>query len=159
MSKPARLLALILALTALVGASADVMITPEELLAGMTLRQKVGQLFLVRPECIVPRPQRTAGDRLVVNDSLRERYADYPVGGFVMFSANIASPAQLKAYMCDLEALNPIPPIFCVDEEGGPVLRIASNASFGLEKVSNMRKIGDTGDTENARTAGADLGG
>ena len=141
-------------------ALAEQAMTPESLLAQMTLRQKVGQLFLIRPEhlSLNSEKKRTGGGHTAVNDAMRRAYADYPVGGFVLFAGNISDPKQLKAFTRDLKSLGSIPSIVSVDEEGGRVLRVASNEKFKIRKMVSMSEVGKTGDPENARKVGGYLG-
>ena len=131
---------------------------PEAVLAQLTLRQKVGQMFLIRPERLVIRSKRTADNFVSVTDAMRESYGRYPVGGYVLFAANIDTPEQLKAYVRDLGSLGGIAPIFSVDEEGGRVLRMGSNDAFNLERMSSMGDVGSSANAADARDAGAYLG-
>ena len=139
----------------------DVRWTPEEVLAGMTLREKVGQLFVIRPEQLnlSDSNSRLNGGQTRVTDAMRSAYARYPVGGFALFGDNIFSPAQLKEFMSDLRTLGPVTPILAVDEEGGSVARLANKSRFGLENVGSMSSIGKTGDPQKAYDAGAYIGG
>ena len=109
----------------------------EEQLQSLTLREKVGQLFCVRPEALDPgfksrsKSQKVYGLR-EVNDSMRAFAARFPVGGVVLFGHNISNPVQLDSFTCHLKSL-PGAPLLYVDEEGGKVARIASNRSFQVE--------------------------
>ena len=134
--------------------------TPEEMLSTMTLREKVGQLFVIRPEALSvdASGNRVSGGSQAVNEAMQSAYATYPAGGFCIFSDNIVSPKQLKYFIGCLKDLGRIEPIISVDEEGGRVLRVASNSQFGLEKTANMASIGKTGDVEQARQAGEYIG-
>ena len=106
-------------------------------LRDLTLREKVGQLFCVRPEALDPgfkawsKSQKSRGIQ-EVNDSMRAFAARFPVGGVVLFGQNISSPVQLDSLTRHLKSL-PGAPLLYVDEEGGKVARIASNRSFPVE--------------------------
>ena len=148
----------------------DDILTAEEVCAQLTLREKVGQLFIVRPEklsfvCGDGEPVRVNGGKTEVTDVMREAHAHYPVGGFVLFAENIASPEQLRRYTADLGSMCSVVPFLAVDEEGGSVARLANNKSLGIDNVGNMRSIskgkitGTNGDPRNAYEAGAIIGG
>ena len=115
----------------------------EEQLKQMTLEEKVGQLFCLRPESLDPAIQYQDASQLPqfalqeVNDRMREMAARYPVGGIILFSHNIKDPEQLARFQADLRAL-PGAPLLYVDEEGGRVARLANNPAFNLPKYENM---------------------
>lgn len=46
-----------------------------------------------------------------------------------------------------------------MDEEGGPVARLANSSAFDLPKFPSASAIGTTGDPEQARTMGRTIGG
>lgn len=129
----------------------------ERLLADLTLEQKVAQLFVVRPESITG-----VGQALAAGDATREALEKYPVGGICYFSQNLESPKQTREmirnsqnYAKDICGL----PLFaCVDEEGGSVARVASNATFGVRDVGPMLDVGTTGDPEEAYDAARTIG-
>lgn len=143
-----------------------------KILSSMTLEQKVGQLFLIRPECLYT---EISPDELVlmsndirlthVTDEMRETLKKYPVGGFILYgknkgqNKNIINPEQLKIFTNDLKAACEITPIIAVDEEGGRVARLANHGSFDVTKYESMLAIGDTGDVQNAYNAAKTIGG
>ncbi len=112
----------------------------EELIANMTLEEKVYQLFIVTPEDITGGKTMTA-----VNDKTRANLEKYPVGGIIFFASNLQGPDQTKTMLADLQresVRNTGLPLFtCVDEEGGIVARIANNPAFGVPKFGNMCTI------------------
>lgn len=126
----------------------------DQQLSSMTLREKVGQLFLVRPDALTS--DSTAVTQ--VTDDLRAGLAQYPVGGVALFGKNITDPAQLKAFLSDLQAASAVPMLTAVDEEGGIVARLANKSSFSLPKYQNAAAIGSTGDPANARAMGQTIG-
>ena len=77
----------------------------------MSLREKVGQLFVVRPESLEPAIRYDSDAELppyrlqAVSEGMRRRAADYPVGGVLLYGHNIDAPAQLKDFVRDLKAL------------------------------------------------------
>ena len=114
----------------------------EAQLQGLSLREKVGQLFCVRPEALDPDFARSGMSQQAyglqaVNDSMRATAARYPVGGIILFGHNIVTPVQLDTFVHALKAL-PGAPLLCVDEEGGYVTRIAANRNFPVEHFPQM---------------------
>lgn len=136
----------------------------EELLAKMSTEQKVGQLFLVRPEALdlTLTPQQREHpltDGLTeATAQVRTTLADYPVGGFLFFGKNFTDAEQLTKMMGGLTSSLEVPPLFAVEEEGGSVARVANSGKFGVATVHDMKVIGDSGDPAQARTAAATIG-
>ena len=85
-----------------------------ELLAGMTVEQKVGQLLVAGIDG--PEP----------GDDGTQAVADYQVGGIILFGRNVESAEQLTALTNGLKELNGdyIPLFLSVDQEGGRVDRM-----------------------------------
>ena len=130
----------------------------------MTLREKVGQLFVVRPEALEPAIRYEEDAELPpyrlqeVSDGMRRRAAEYPVGGVLLFGHNILDEKQLDQFTKDLHAL-PGAPLLCIDEEGGRVSRIAGNPAFDVPVYKNMAAVGASGDPQQAYEAGRSIGG
>ena len=142
----------------------------EAQLQKMTLREKVGQLFYVRPECLdttihfnLPGGIDASADDIkaiklqAVNTTMRGVNEKYPVGGVILYAHNIEDEAQLTAFIAQIRGLNGSP-LLCIDEEGGRVARIANNANFAVEKFESMGAIGATGDAQNAYYCGNTIG-
>ena len=101
-------------------------------MASMTLREKIGQLFIVRPEAL-------GGSLTQVTEQARVTYEQYPAGGFCLFAANIRDPQQLLSFTRQLHSLGRrVHPVLTVDEEGGSVVRIAANRSFDVPRFPDM---------------------
>lgn len=124
------------------------------LLADMTLAQKVGQLFICYPEQLLP----GRGDITAMSDALDAAIAQYPVGGFILFSVNIRSPNQLQALNRSLADACDIPPFLCVDEEGGWVARLANHEAFDLPRYQNAAAVGASGNPAAAQEMGRTIG-
>ena len=142
----------------------------EAQLQRMTLREKVGQLFYVRPECLdttihfnLPSSVDASSDDIreiklqAVNATMRGVNEKYPVGGIILYAHNIEDEAQLVAFIPQIRALKGSP-LLCIDEEGGRVARIANNGNFDVEKFESMGAIGATGDAQNAYRCGNTIG-
>lgn len=136
----------------------------ELLLAQMTLREKVGQLFIVRPDALEPnrsleRVFNTTTDGVIMlSDAIRDAYQVYPVGGVIQFSGNIVSSLQIREFNAALQDMSRIPLFICVDEEGGAVARLANHRSFNLPKFNNAAYIGASGDPSRALEMGRAIG-
>lgn len=139
--------------------------SPEQLLeeridakmAQMTLEERELQMFMITPEALTGYGTVTAaGD--VTYQSLQK----YPVGGIILFAQNVIDPDQLGTMNGNLqnysEEITGLPMFISVDEEGGKVARIAKNSNFSVETFSDMRSIGDSGDTAKAYEVGNTIG-
>ena len=133
----------------------------EELLANMSLREKIGQLFIVRPDALEKSlTLEEINDNYkygvtACSDAMLERLGEYPVGGVAIFGKNLEDPQQLQALLNDLQAGSGIPLFTAVDEEGGRIARIANNENFEAVRYESMEAVGATGDPKNAYAAGA----
>jgi beta-N-acetylhexosaminidase len=130
--------------------------TPEEVvekqLSQMTLREKVGQMFYVRPEALdttIKTDNLAALKLQAVNETMRGVNEKYPVGGIVLYAHNINDEAQLTQFVAQIRNLKGAP-LLCIDEEGGRVARIARNENFDVKKYESMAAIGITGNPANA---------
>lgn len=128
-----------------------------QLLDSLSLREKVGQLFLVAPEAL----QIQSGvsySSTVWNDAMTQTLQDYPVGGIILFGANVSTPAQLQYFTTSMRLAFPTAPFIAIDEEGGRVARIGRNSNFDVPRYDSMEAVGDTGDPQNAYEAGLAIG-
>ena len=136
----------------------------ESLMAGMSLREKVGQLFLVRPDALDPaQTQEEIDDSDApgvkeLTPAMEEMLKKYPVGGVVLFGKNLSSPQQVTAFNQALQEARSIPLFIGVDEEGGTVARLANHSGFDLPQYESAGAVGATGDPENAREMGRVIG-
>ena len=130
----------------------------ERILSAMTLEQKVAQLFVVRPESLVD-----VGTVVEAGDSTRKAIEKRPVGGICYFSENLEDPEQTSEMLRNSSNFAKdscgLPLFLCVDEEGGTVARVAQDEDFEVEDVGNMKDIGATGKTNEARDAARYVGG
>ena len=142
----------------------------EAQLRKMTLREKVGQMFYVRPECLdttihfnLPGGIDESADDIreiklqAVNATMKGVNEKYPVGGIILYAHNIKDEAQLARFIPEIRALKGSP-LLCIDEEGGRVARIANNDNFNEKKYESMGAIGATGDPQNAYECGNTIG-
>lgn len=122
-----------------------------DLMADMTLREKVGQLFIVRPDALdFTQTQEHIDDVAAVGiteltDDIRSSLEGYPVGGVALFGKNIDTPEQLKQFNADWKTVGKIPLFITVDEEGGRVARLANSEGFELPKYESASAVEDAG--------------
>ena len=109
----------------------------EQLLAGMTLREKVCQLLVVQPQALTGTKTVTA-----VDDALTAALETYPVGGFLLAAQHMKTAEQLAALTRDLARAVP-GALLTVDEEGGRVGRLMN--SVGTTKLQSMYSYKDEG--------------
>ncbi len=132
----------------------------QEILNQMSLREKIGQLFIVRPDALedsLTLEQINDYHKYGVtacSDAMRDMLREYPVGGVAVFGKNLSGPEQLAALLNDLQAGSGVPLFTAVDEEGGRIARIANSEYFETVKYDSMEAVGGTGDPQNAYAAG-----
>ncbi|MCI8638896.1 MAG: hypothetical protein HFG41_07070 [Coprococcus sp.] len=124
------------------------------IISGMTLEEKVCQLFMVTPE------QLTHVNTVIqAGEATKASLEKYPVGGIVYFKQNILDEEQIKTMITNSRSYSKYPLFIGVDEEGGSlVARIANNEGFSVEKVPDMQTIGASQDIEEAYQAGQTIG-
>lgn len=133
------------------------------IVAHMSVREKVGQVFNIRLESLCDDcwPMTCPTDTFQHAGrahTYAELFAEYPAGAISLFGHNIVDSVQLVALTSYLHTL-PSKPLLCIDEEGGTVARIGRNKSFDVPVYSGgMRAIGDTNDPEEAYQAGYAIG-
>lgn len=113
----------------------------DEMLEGMTLEEKIGQLLIVGME------GKTYGEEL---DHLIRRYH---VGGIILLGKNISYPAGMVELLNNSKKANAsykIPLFVSVDEEGGRVSRLPSS----MKKLPAAEYFGRIGDETLAYDAG-----
>ncbi|MBQ9040925.1 MAG: hypothetical protein IJ119_15780 [Clostridia bacterium] len=163
-----RILCICLALALLCGgmAFADAGVTVDlktksidEIIAGMSLRDKLAQMMF-----FCPRQWKEDADSdapaeniRVLNDYTRQYIADHRFGGILLYGENCGDAEQLLRLVADMQQANQegggLPMLMAVDQEGGNVSRL----SFGTSGTGNMT-IAATGKTENARAMGQVFG-
>ncbi len=124
-----------------------------EILADMTLHEKVCQLFIVYPESIT-------GVSPVLNAGKKTEQAleQWPVGGFLYDKKNMQQRQQVTDLLTGVQTMSKIPLILTCDEEGGRVNRLMS--TVGTTRVGPMLQYKDQGTEtafENAKTIATDL--
>lgn len=122
--------------------------------SGMTLEEKVAQLFVVRPEDLTH-----VGTQVAAGEATRAALEELPVGGICYFAQNLVDPDQTREMLSNTQAyyeeVTGLPCFLAVDEEGGTVLRVGSNPAFGVERIGDMR---DVASDEEARQVAVTIG-
>ena len=103
----------------------------------MSLREKICQLIVVRPQSLTGTKTVT-----VVDDALTQALQEYPVGGVMLSSEHIRTAEQLAALTRDLSRLSP-GLMIAVDEEGGRVARLMN--AVGTTRLNAMYSYKDEG--------------
>ncbi|MEG2315773.1 MAG: glycoside hydrolase family 3 N-terminal domain-containing protein [Clostridia bacterium] len=128
----------------------------ERALAGMTLNEKVCQLFFVRPEDFSRLSSVTKASARLHN--AQQKFA---VGGVVLFPGNLKNGAQVSALNAAMQQsakeAHGIGLFIGVDEEGGGVARVANTLKLA-QACAAASDIGATGDAEAAYEAGGGIG-
>ena len=133
-------------------------------LEAMTLEEKVGQLFMVTPGTLglpqIKAPMEALSQEQLtqMENSIREIFAKYPVGGIVQFAADLYSPEQITAYNALLQRAAEIPLFLGIDEEGGTVARLANHSAFDLPQYQSAGAVGASGNPEDALKMGQTIG-
>ncbi len=136
----------------------------ERTLSQMTLREKVGQLFLIRPDALdsgqtLSQIIDSASPGVTqATEEITRMMERYPVGGIILFSKNIQTAEQLKALNTDLQKASAIPLFLAVDEEGGLVARLARTEALGLPRFQSAAAVGAQG-MDAALDMGRTIGG
>ncbi|MDO5328939.1 MAG: glycoside hydrolase family 3 N-terminal domain-containing protein [Coriobacteriia bacterium] len=137
-----------------------------EIVDKMSLEEKVGQLFLIRPEALstqfttaeIENVADEAGVK-VASDDMINNMKSHHLGGIALFAKNIATPNQTTELIDKFQNNSDIKLFMGIDEEGGEVARIANNPTFGVNNVEGgMKSIGVTGDPGKAYEASAYIG-
>ena len=128
----------------------------KQMAANMTVEQKVAQLFVITPDALTGVSGATAA-----GDATKNSYMQYPVGGLIYMSANLKSTDQTTQMLSnmknDSQEITGLPIFLGVNEEGGAIAPVASNAAFGADNVGNMSDIGATGDLQQAYNVGSTI--
>lgn len=136
----------------------------ELVLRQMTLEEKIGQLFIIRPDALdfTQTPEQIKDPYAEGVTELTSAMADvlskYPVGGIALFGKNISTAQQMTGFIGELQSASGIPLFMAVDEEGGRVARIANSSAFDVTKYESAAAVGASGDTAAAMDMGATIG-
>ena len=125
----------------------------KSVLSGMTLEQKVGQMFFL---CF--RQDASGGDILTCTGAVKQTLKEIKPGGIALFGENIRSTEQVRALIRGMEGACKTPPFLGVDQEGGTVQRIGTTKQIPATTIPSMRSVAKTGNVELARSVGKVIG-
>ena len=135
----------------------------EEIVAGMTLEQKIAQMIMISCQYWndLPATEENADKRQNVtslNDDLKALLTKYDFGGFMLFIPNITGTEQTVRLTAEIQKAamaseQGIPMFIATDQEGGDVTRLAT----GTRTCGNMA-LGAAGDTQAAYDNAAIIG-
>lgn len=127
-------------------------ISVDEIIAEMSLEEKVYQMMFVTPEDITG-----VGTVISAGETTKNALKEYPVGGIIYFAQNLKDRQQTIDMLTNTQSYSEIPLFISVDEEGGRVSRLGSNPQMGTTKQPAMLEVGKTGDPREAYETGVAL--
>lgn len=125
----------------------------ETVLSGMTLHEKICQMFIVAPEALV-----NVSPVTVAGEEMRTALEHCPVGGLFFNRTNFIYREQVSDMLTNVQSDSAIPLFLTCDEEGGRVNRLMS--TVGTTYIGPMLNYKDEGvETafSNACTIGSDM--
>ncbi len=129
----------------------------DEMLAKMSLHEKICQMFIITPEA-------ATGFAVVTEagETSRQALVDYPVCGYIYFAQNLETKEQTKNMLTNIKQYgmeaNGIPFLTSVDEEGGMVARCADTVgTTGFNNMYTYREQGSETAYNNAYTIASDI--
>ena len=124
-----------------------------EILEGMTLHEKVCQLFIVYPEAITG-----VSATVAAGEGTRAALEAYPVGGFLYDKKNMQSKQQVTDMLTNVQTFVKIPLILTCDEEGGRVNRLMSTVgTTWIEPMLDYKDQGTDTAYHNAEIIASDM--
>lgn len=138
--------------------------TVDSLLGQMTVKEKVGQLFIIRPDSLdlsltdEQINDSSASGVTSLSKPMEEVLKEYPVGGIIIFGKNILDENQLCTFITSLQSTAGIPLFMSIDEEGGAIARLANHSAFNLPKYKSAAAVGESNDTKAALEMGTTIG-
>ena len=125
-----------------------------QLLEGMTLEQKIYQLFFVTPESLTDVETATRA-----GDATEKALLDNPVGGLIYAEKNLEDAEQIKSLLSGTQSFltdgGKMPAFLAIDEEGGDVAPVAS--VLETTAFNTMAEIGKSEDFDQAENMGSSI--
>ena len=124
-----------------------------ELLDGMTLREKICQMFVVFPSDLTGTEKVTQAD-----ETIRQALEQYPVGGLLYDASNMVSRDQVREMLENTQSFSKLPLILTCDEEGGRVARLMNTVgTTSIGPMLNYAHLGPDAARQNAQTIAQDM--
>ncbi|MDO5136510.1 MAG: glycoside hydrolase family 3 N-terminal domain-containing protein [Eubacteriales bacterium] len=129
----------------------------EDALNGMTLHEKVCQMFLVLPEGLT-----NSGTVTSSGQEMKAAVNRYPVGGVIYLAGNLVSPSQTKTMINNIQSYSKAAcgskMFIAVDEEGGAVARCAQKlGTTAFQSMYDYRNSGKDHVKKIGSTIGRDI--
>ena len=124
--------------------------TINQILADMTIEEKVGQLLMMDF-----RKNADDTDMTVLSEDAAQQIADYHLGGVILFAENLDTMEQSQMLVNQMQAAADMELFIGIDEEGGMVSRLDKSQ---IPHVSIPNAAQMQGDIAQAKQAGADIG-
>lgn len=126
----------------------------KELIADLTLEQKILQLFFVTPESLTGVEAATRA-----GDATKEALLSNPVGGIIYSEKNLEDIDQVKDLLSGTQAFlsegNQLPAFLAIDEEGGDVSPVSD--ALDTSSFNTMAEIGAASDENTAHDMGVTI--
>lgn len=136
----------------------------DSILEKMTLEEKIGQLFVVRPDALELEYENSVinddeiGGVTYVDPMMEAALKKYHVGGIVLYNKNIVDEKQLTKLTSDLQDKSDIPLFIATEEVGGKYACVGNNINFNVGLFPNNIEIGKTGSADQTRSKGKTIG-
>ncbi|EHR35486.1 hypothetical protein HMPREF9709_00438 [Helcococcus kunzii ATCC 51366] len=129
----------------------------DEIVAGMTLDEKIGQMLMVEFRNWKTADQTELKPVTELNSEIKEAIQKYKFGGIILFAENVVETEQtrrLTHYIQEAAIEAKMPPLLLsIDQEGGKVVRLGT----GTNMPGNMA-LGATADEDLAYIYGKTIG-
>lgn len=110
-------------------------------LAGLTLEEKVGQMFF-----LAYRKDANFQDLLALDEDALMQISLIQPGGVVLFGENIDTVGQVRALIRTTQEAIRLPPFVSVDQEGGAVQRVRKTTKIPATDIPPMFEVGQFDD-------------
>ncbi len=124
----------------------------QKIVAAMSLRQRIGQLFIVDLARLAAMQEITQ-----LTPELKSKINADNFGGIILFAQNLRNRQQLTDLIHDIQNCSSTPPFICIDEEGGRVSRLEHCKALGLTQLPSAAEIGSKSSKSYAYQVGKTL--
>lgn len=111
-----------------------------QLLSGMSVEQKVAQMFIITPEALTGVAQVS-----VAGATTQAALSEFQIGGLVYEGKNIVSPEQITTMIANTQTYakeaSGLSLFACIDELGGGASQLAGNENFGVVETVDFNSL------------------